>query len=84
MDLKGETYSADHCTELLKSIHGLTNEEGLAKLGEHGDALISAMKDEQERNEGFTPLHSELWTKLLNVKQAIRAGNGELQGWRSR
>lgn len=81
MDEKGETYSADFCAGLLKAIQGKTNEEGLHVLEKIKDDLQKAMDEEKEKDLGFTTLMGEHWTNLLNVKQAIRAGNGELRGW---
>lgn len=83
MDAKGETFSADHCMELLTMIQGMTQEEGMARMAKESEFLKHAMRLEAREHGSATAHHGVLWTQMLNVDQAIRAGNGELHSWRA-
>ena len=77
MDRKGEEFSANHTRELLAMVEGMSQEEGMARMEKELEFLKHAMKLEM-REHGNTVNHGTLWTKMLNVEQALKAGAGKL------
>ena len=80
MRAKDETHSADHMLELLAMIEGMTQEEGMAIMQRELERISEQMKAEM-REFGHSVNHGLLWTRRLNVEQALKGGNGFLNGW---
>jgi len=74
---KGEEYTANHRLELLAMIEGLSQSEGMELMRKELAVLKSGMELEY-REHGYSIAHGAMWTKMLNVEQALQGGAGKL------